>query len=76
MQKSKTIITIFLLLTFAASIIISTPTTQAQPPAPTLKTYPIIDAVPNPVGVGEELLIRTGIIQATGDFLRLSNRNS
>ncbi len=67
MQKSKTIITIFLLLTFAASIIITIPTTQAQPPATTLKTYPIIDAVPNPVGVGEELLIRTGIIQATGD---------
>ena len=34
---------------------------------PSLKTYAIIDAVPNPVGVGEEMLIRTGIIQATGD---------
>jgi hypothetical protein len=66
MLKSKTIIAIFLLLTFATSMVMITPTTQAQA-APSLKTYAIIDAVPNPVGVGEEVLIRTGIIQATGD---------
>lgn len=66
MQKTeKTILGIFLLLIFAASTIMSF--TQAQPPATTMKTYAIIDAVPNPVGVGEEVLIRTGIIEATGD---------
>src|SRR5665647_379810 len=66
MQKSKTVITIFLLLIFATSMIITTPTTQAQT-APTMKTYPIMDAVPNPVGVGQETLLRFGIIEATGD---------
>ncbi len=65
MQKIKTIITIFLLLTFATSMIMTTPQTQAQT-APTMKTYPIMDAVPNPVGVGQEVLLRFGIIEATG----------
>jgi hypothetical protein len=66
MQKTKTIITIFLLLTFATSMIMTTPTSQAQT-APTMTTYPIMDAVPNPVGVGQETLLRFGIIEATGD---------
>ena len=66
MQKSKTIITIFLLLTFATSMIMTTPQTQAQT-APTMKTYPSSMPVPNPVGVGQETLLRFGIIEATGD---------
>jgi hypothetical protein len=67
MLKFKTIISIFLLLTFAASLLMTTPTTQAQPPATSLKTYAIMDAVPNPIGVGQQTLLRFGIIQATGD---------
>jgi len=67
MNKSKTIIAMFLLLTFATSLIMTTPTTQAQAQAPSMKTYAIMDAVPNPVGVGEQTLLRFGIIEATGD---------
>jgi len=66
MQKIKTIITLFLLLTFATSMIMTTPTAHAQT-APTMKTYPIMDATPNPVGVGQETLLRFGIIEPTGD---------
>lgn len=66
MQKIKTVIALFLLLTFATSIIATMPTTKAQPPTVTMKTYPFVDAVPNPVGVGEQVLIRLGILQALG----------
>jgi hypothetical protein len=66
LKLSKRIMVFFLILTFAASMALTLPTTQGQA-APTLKTYPIIDAVPNPVGVGEDVLVRMGIIQATGD---------
>ena len=34
--------------------------------APTLKTYPVVDAIPNPVGVGQDVLIKTGILQQLG----------
>ena len=66
MQARKSFVAVFLILTFAASLMMTFPTANAQA-APTLKTYPIIDAVPNPVGIGEEVLVRMGIIQATGD---------
>ena len=66
MQARKSFVAVFLVLMFAASLLMTFPTANAQA-APTLKTYPIIDAVPNPVGVGEEVLVRMGIIQATGD---------
>src|SRR3990172_10050158 len=67
-SKSKTAITMFLLLTFVASIAISIPTTQAQTgPGVVIKTYPLIDAIPNPVGVGEQVLIRFGISEALGN---------
>lgn len=64
MQQSKTLVATFLILTFAASLAMSLPATQAQ--APSQKTYPFIDAIPNPVGVGEDVLIRFGILQALG----------
>ncbi len=67
MQKTKTAVVILLLLTFVASLITSLPAIQAQPPPTTQKTYPFVDAIPNPVGVGEQVLIRTGILQPTGD---------
>ena len=55
-----------LLFVFVASVITSIPliniNAQAQT-TPTLVTYPIIDAIPNPVGVGQVTLLKTGILQ-------------
>ena len=66
-MANKKAITTFLLLIFVSSLLVAIPaTTQAQT-APTMKTYAIIDATPNPVGVGEETLIRFGVKEATGD---------
>jgi hypothetical protein len=67
MAKTKTTIavTLFLMLTLAVPLLI-TPAAQAQE-APTMKTYAFVDAVPNPVGVGEQVLIRMGVIEPTGD---------
>ena len=65
MTKNKTAIATTLLLILATSFVMLIPPIEAQ--APTMKTYAIIDATPNPVGVGEETLIRFGIIEATGD---------
>jgi hypothetical protein len=53
-----------LIVTFAASLVMSIPSTQAQPA--NMKTYPLIDAIPNPVGVGEQVLIRFGISEGLG----------
>jgi len=50
---------LFLMLTMAVSII----AIPVKAQAPTLKTYPFVDAIPNPVGVGEDVLIRVGIFQ-------------
>ncbi len=60
-SKSKATIaalSIFLMVSIAISIV----PVNAQPGV-MRKTYPFVDAVPNPVGVGEELLIRFGILQ-------------
>ena len=65
MEKSKKLLALLLVVTFAASL--ATPLYVAQAQGPTMKTYAIIDATPNPVGVGEETLIRFGVIEATGD---------
>ena len=66
MSKSKTIATIALLLmlTMAFTLAALLPVATAQP---TQKTYAVIDATPNPVGVGEDVLIRFGILQALGE---------
>ena len=59
MTKSKTIIAIAILIFAMAFSLFALPTNANR--APTLKTYPFIDAIPNPVGVGEQVLIRFGI---------------
>jgi hypothetical protein len=64
MQKIEKIAAIILILTFAASLAMSLPTVQAQ--ANTITTYAFIDAVPNPVGVGEQVLLRYGVLQQLG----------
>ena len=55
-----------LFVVFVASVITSIPliniNAQAQT-TPTLVTYPIIDAIPNPIGVGQVTLLKTGILQ-------------
>jgi hypothetical protein len=65
MNKNKTSIAIALFLMFAMAIsLVALPVVTAQPP--TMKTYPFIDAIPNPVGVGEQVLLRFGILEALG----------
>jgi len=63
MTKNKTAIAIAILMFAMAFSLFALPT-NAQPGV-TLKTYPFVDAIPNPVGVGEDLLIRFGILQQT-----------
>jgi hypothetical protein len=62
-NRNATAIALLLILTFAVTLV-ALPATQAT--APTQKTYAVIDATPNPVGVGEETLLRFGILQSTG----------
>ncbi len=60
---NKKIYAILILAAFVIGTFATLPQTgNAQVPTE-LKTYPVIDAIPNPVGVGEECLIRAGILQ-------------
>jgi hypothetical protein len=52
-----------IILTFAMTISIALPLANAQT---TQRTYPFVDATPNPVGVGEQVLLRLGISQLLG----------
>jgi outer membrane protein assembly factor BamB len=52
-----TMVTLFLMFAMAVSLV-ALPTATAQG---TMKTYPYVGAVPNPVGVGQEVLIHVGI---------------
>jgi hypothetical protein len=67
MQKMRKTIALFLVLIFAASMAMAIPSETQGQTAPTMKTYAIMDATPNPVGVGEQTLLRFGVIEATGD---------
>ena len=62
-MKANKIITLVLLFAFAISSIpmIQIPAAQA---ATTMKSYTIADAIPNPVGTGEDTLLKCGITQA------------
>jgi len=61
-SKTKTIaISIILMLAMAISLI-ALPNASAQEP---IKTYAFIGATPNPVGVGQEVLLHVGISQQT-----------
>ena len=62
-KKTATAIALILMSTMAISLVASP--AEAQP-GTTRKTYPFIDATPNPVGVNQQLLIRFGILQALG----------
>ncbi|MEJ2243091.1 MAG: PQQ-binding-like beta-propeller repeat protein [Candidatus Bathyarchaeota archaeon] len=59
-SKSKiTPISLIFVLTISV-LIIAVPTTSAQE---TVKTFPFIGGIPNPVGVNQEVLLHTGIAQ-------------
>ncbi len=59
MKKGKTGITIALFLLFAMAVsLVALPSANAQA---TVKTYPYIGAMPNPVGVNQEVLLHVGI---------------
>jgi hypothetical protein len=67
LPKNKAKTTIVLLLMFAMAIsLVALPVANAQPE---LKTYPVIGATPNPVGVGQETLILLGITQQLSSAL-------
>ncbi len=79
-MKSKNIFATLLLFVFVASIITLIPLininvqaqtspTPAPTPTPTLVTYPIVDAIPNPIGVGQVTLLKMGILQQLGSAL-------
>ena len=59
--KCETYATIAILILSMAVSFVALP--AIAQPGVTLKTYPFIDAIPNPVGVGEDVLIRFGILQ-------------
>ena len=61
---TKKSLAIYLLVTLATSLFLSLSTAQAQ--APSLATIAFIDANPNPVGVGQEVLLRYGVLQQLG----------
>ena len=52
-----------------AALAISTFAALQPSSAVSLKNYAVIDAIPNPVGVGEDVLIRTGILRPLGSVL-------
>ncbi len=63
-MNSRKTISLILVLAFAATLVISIPTlTVNAQTTPTQKTFPVIDAIPNPIGVGQVTLLKTGILQ-------------
>jgi hypothetical protein len=63
-MKSSKIFAILIILAFAISIAPMT-IVKAQT-APTAKTYAVVDALPNPTGVGQSVLVKYGILQQAG----------
>jgi len=65
-QRNKTLTSIALVLTLTiAAIIVALPAATAQEP-PRRKTYVFLGAMPNPVGVGQPVLLHVGIFTALG----------
>jgi hypothetical protein len=66
-MNSKKSIGILLLAAFMITVITVIPIHQVSAQTtPTLKTYPLIDAIPDVAGVGEQVLVKTGILQQLG----------
>jgi hypothetical protein len=64
MTKYKTIVAVIVMITMMALPIMALPS-NAQT-ALTQKSYAIIDAIPNPIGVGEQTLLKYGVLQPLG----------
>ena len=62
-MQNKKILATLILAAFIVSTIAAAPIQSAKAQA-TMKTYPIVDAIPNPVGVGQETLLKCGISEA------------
>jgi hypothetical protein len=63
-MKTNKIFAILIVLAFVISIV---PITQVKAQsAATMKTYAVVDAIPNPVGVGQEVLVKYGILTQLG----------
>jgi hypothetical protein len=67
LQSKKTTIAVALILMFAIAVPLSFPSASA---ADTRQTYAFIGAVPNPVGVGQEVLLHIGITHPTASALK------
>ena len=63
-KKINQILSTCILLSFAVSILAAFPISNAQTTTP-IKTYAFIGTTPNPVGVGQEVLLHIGISEAT-----------
>ena len=61
-KNKATVIALLLIAIFAVSIISTIPMTTAQ--GSTYKSYPFIGAMPNPVGVGQQVLLHVGALTA------------
>jgi len=69
LSKNKAIATIVLFLLFAMTVsLFALPAANAQAPPP-FKTYAFIGAMPNPVGVNQEVLIHVGITRELASAL-------
>src|SRR5450759_1193749 len=63
-MKTNKIFAILIVLAFVISIV---PITQVKAQtAATMKTYAVVDAIPNPVGVGQDVLVKYGILTQLG----------
>jgi hypothetical protein len=64
-MKNTSKIAVALIVIFALSVITAIPLINIQPTTAqtTMKTYPISDAIPNPIGLGESTLLKCGISQ-------------
>jgi hypothetical protein len=61
----KKTISALILVAFVVSIIAAIPMQPAKAQiSGTMKTYPLVDAIPNPVGVGQTTLLKCGISEA------------
>jgi hypothetical protein len=64
MTLNKTTIAVILMIALMASPLLALPV-RAQA-GTTMKTYAVCDAIPNPVGVGEQVLIKYGVLMQLG----------
>ena len=60
-RKKQTLVSLLLISLFALSIISVPPTNAAETDFRTKKTYAVVGLLPNPIGVGQEVLIWVGI---------------